>query len=753
VADRTVRYIFSAAGQGSVLSAFRSIESAQQQHARQVGRSVSVVERGHRQEARYVNQTAKIAERVARDQERAQVRAARAAERTAKQRIVAEERAQKQITRAHERGIDQQRKANEKLTREKQRAMERHAKALARTDQQNERERQRGVRRAIQAQQREEKRAERDRQKAWARRDAVAGSMASGAIGAVARGGAMLAAAGVGLGGAALRGAFATDDIARQIATSSRAPGETVDVGAIRKRLEAVAIATPGLSGADVGTGLQTFVSKTGRRDVGEAMLGDFATVASATGARMDEVASAAAAMFEKFDIKTVEGMRDAFATLTFQGKQGSFELKDAASQYDRLTAAAGKLGIGKGAGAVATLGGLTQIARGGTGSAEQAATSVEAMFRQLTAQSTTLKRSGVKVFDDKGMARNIQDVLVETISKVGGTDIEKKKVKLQEIFGEEGSRGVIAELTKVYSESMASGADGVQALRDRLDRAIKTTARFSDVQADATINQRSVGNTLTGVWERLKASVGDKLIPIVSQWGASIAKWAEGGGLESFASAVASAASALGKLASVVAPVVDWAAKGVSTAVDLGSTIVGAVTGSHGEDVQRAKAADEAQAHQDAVMRNPAATLWGMTSSQYDDWQSRVNAGEQARDAVLRAGGGARAAARAYQSAQDNWSRADTRTSDEIAMDESRGAGAGVGFYSSFDRAQSRAAAARAAGDKAAAGGDEGPGADKFAAGVEGAGTSFAAAVEGAAANIREAGASLKRSDIGVGG
>lgn len=516
MSDRAVRYVFSATGQGSVLSAFRSIDSAYQQHARTLSRTGTSAGRVQTQEARAVNQTARLAEKVARDQERAQTRVVRAAERNQARVAAAAERAAKAETRAHERKHAEQ-----------TRAAERAAKAQARAKQTNEKQRRREWERNW---------AGPARDMAWGAGRAVLGAAKGAAL------------AGLGVGGLALRESFQTDDIARQIAVSSRGQGEDVNVDAIRKNLQGVAIATPGISAQEVGGGLQQFISKTGRRDIGEAMLPDFATVASATGAKMDEVASAAAAMFEKFDIKSIDDMRQAFATLTFQGKQGSFELKDAASQYDKLTAAAGRLGIGKGAKAVATLGGLTQISRSATGSSEQAATALEATFRQLTAKSGVLRQQGVRVFDDAGQARDIQDVLVETIAKVGGKDIEKKKVGLQEIFGEEGIRAITPLITD-FADATAKGKDGVQAMRDHLAKAIQTTAKWSDVQEDASIQQKSAGNTLTGVWERLKAAVGDALIPKLTAWGEKIAAWAEGGGFEQFAEGLATAADILGKL------------------------------------------------------------------------------------------------------------------------------------------------------------------------------------------------------------
>lgn len=551
-------YTFSVAGQAGVLTAFRSIESAAQSHQRQIQRTSSGQQQASRREAKAIDQTAKLAERAARQQEREQKRAAaqfvretniahRQAAREAGIVTRQAERAKRDEARKTERAAAQASRAAAKRTRDELRVGEKAIRDKAKTERWAEAQRHKNWKREQHLNEQNARRASRR----WEGRERFVGQALTRGAGAVVRGTKLAALAALGIGGAALRGAFETDDIARQIAVSGRGVGQTADPEGIRRQLQATAIATPGITAAEAGGGLQQFVSKTGRLDIGQAMLGDFATVASATGAKMDEVASAAAAMFSKFDVSSIDDMRQAFATLTFQGKQGSFELKDAASQYDRLTSAAGKLGIGKGAGAVATLGGLTQIARGGTGSAEQAATSIEAMFRQLTSKSGELKGAGVDIFEQsgarKGQARSIQDVLIETVAKLGGTDLEAKKVKLQEIFGDEGGRGVISELTKTYGDAVAKGIDPIKAMREQMTRATTTTARWNEVQRDASTMQRGASATLAGVWERLKASVGDRLIPILSSWGEKIAAWAEGGGLDQFAALLEGAAGALG--------------------------------------------------------------------------------------------------------------------------------------------------------------------------------------------------------------
>jgi hypothetical protein len=350
-----------------------------------------------------------------------------------------------------------------------------------------------------------------------------------GAIrGAVIGGGVAAMAAGIGITGAAARDAMRLQEMANRISISARGAGEeAVDPNALRREFEQTAIATPGVKSADIAEAVAQFVSKTGNLDVARKSQGVFATVASATGSQVQDVAAAAADLFQKFDINSVEGMADAMAALAFQGKAGAFELKDAASQFAKLSAAASRFGLDKGANGVKVLGGLTQIARTATGSPEQAATAVEAMFRQFTAASSQkeLKKLGVRVFSDKAgtRTRDIRDLIVDTISKSGGN-----LTKLQAIFGDEGIRAIspmISSFNEARKGAEAKGlagkaatAAGEDALRNYIKTSIEAPGDYSELQKDAAQAQADASAKLTASWEKLQAGVGDKLIPVLTR-------------------------------------------------------------------------------------------------------------------------------------------------------------------------------------------------------------------------------------------
>lgn len=332
----------------------------------------------------------------------------------------------------------------------------------------------------------------------------------------------------LGIAGSAARQSLALQEVSNRLSISARGAGEeAVDPRVLRKEFEQTAAKTPGVAAIDIANAVQQFVSKTGELGVARKSQGVFATVASATGSSIEDVSAAAADLFQKFDITSMEDMADAMAALAFQGKAGSFELKDAASQFAKLSAAASRFGLAKGAEGVRTLGGLTQIARSATGSPEQAATAIEAMFRQFTSTPALkhLKAIGVDPFKDKGrtQTKEIRGLLVETIAKSGG-DL----AKLQGIFGEEGIRAIspiISEFNKAKQTASVSGAAakdanqaGSDAARAYIDRMIDAPGDFSELQKDAAQAQQDASAKLSNAWEKIVGELSDEAIPALTK-------------------------------------------------------------------------------------------------------------------------------------------------------------------------------------------------------------------------------------------
>lgn len=341
-----------------------------------------------------------------------------------------------------------------------------------------------------------------------------------------------------GLVGSAVRESFKLDDIARRVAINARAAGaEGANHTGLRASFEKTAINTAGIKSEDIGEATSKFVDLTGDLDAATKNMQTFATVASATGASVQDVAVAAASLGQKFNVKGVADMQKVMAILTFQGKGNALMMKDLAGQFQKLAAAGAAFGLGQGPEAVAKLGGLMQVARGGTRSAQSAGTAVENIFKQLVAKAPKLAAIGVKTTDKTGAKRDIDTILAETVTKMGGTNMAAKEQGLSKFFGAQGYRGItplLAVFREAFDKSKAGGGStkdaqqaGQDAVTEKLRLATEATSDFSEVEKDAANAQQSVGAQLTSAWESVKASVASDLMPAVASAATAFAKMA----------------------------------------------------------------------------------------------------------------------------------------------------------------------------------------------------------------------------------
>jgi chemotaxis protein histidine kinase CheA len=544
----SIVYEFSAAGHGGVVQAFKSTAQAEEEAAQRSARAARKVTDSVAAQVKAVQQAnQRGAQSAARNQvreyeaqqkaqERARTQETRAAERVAAQEAKAKERARVQEARAQE-------KATQAAERARVKSAERAAAQEAKAQERTAREQTKLVARQ-QAQQALMWRKYEEERAAVKRGATAMGVPGSGGGGGLS---AWEIAKGTMVGGFAVRGAFAAVDMVKNAARSvadlqeaanrtsinaRQAGQEFVDPQALIQDVQKAALGAPGQKAADIMQALQSFVSLTGELGTGRQSAGAFATVASATGSNVGDVAQAAASIFNQFGLKTKEEMQDVLASLTFQGKTGAFELRDAASQFQRLAAAGASFGL-SGAKGVKTIGGLAQIARTGTGSAAQTTTAIENIFSNLIAKSAILKREGVNVYDKTGKTRDVTDVLLEAIVKSGKSNFEKKGQILQQVFGDQGIRGVrplLAKYQSTFQEVRNKGgseaeaaAAGLKRLREEIDKSVNAPGAWDEVQKDAAQAANDVNAQTTRAFEAVQASLTKTVTPAVAAFAVAL--------------------------------------------------------------------------------------------------------------------------------------------------------------------------------------------------------------------------------------
>lgn len=338
-----------------------------------------------------------------------------------------------------------------------------------------------------------------------------------------AKGGALALGAGAVAGAGKLTfDAAGVSDKANRLSISARGAGqEAVDPKLLEAEFYAVAQDIRGLTADSVADAAAAFVSLTGDLTTARGSMRDFGEVAMATGADIKDVAETAASITTQFGVTDPKQIREILAALTQQGKAGSFELKDAAAQFQRLAASGAAFGLSKDVEGVKTLGGLTQIARAGTGSGEQAATAVENLFSALQSKGKELRAAGVSVYRKDGTARDVREIIAEAIGSVGGSDMAKKQQGLVSIFGAEGKRA-INPLVNLYADTFrnteGSQADkrtaAWEAVRKKLYDASNAAGDWTEIVKDSGQAQNSASAKLTNAYQKLQAAAADKLLP-----------------------------------------------------------------------------------------------------------------------------------------------------------------------------------------------------------------------------------------------
>lgn len=475
MADVPILYRFVATGQDSVASAFKSVLATAQSTSRGVVAAVRETEKAARVARSGGRGGVTGAEQAAKRSADVEIREAK---RAADAKIREEQRALRYVAGIRDRYFVEQQRAEERAAAARARASERVSAARLRT---------------------------------------LTGMSKDAALFGVG-----LGLSAVGVAGQASRDAMRLQETAARISIQARMAGRAgVDPTELRKEFENAAISTPGAKADDVASGVRAYVTKTGDIDMARKLAKTFAVSSVATDTSAEAIGKMSADLASKFKITTVEEMQAAIAAVTFGGKEGAFEISDAAEKYAKMGAAGASFGLDKGVAGVRVLQGLSQIGMAQTADRDVTATSMGAMFRQLTAEKGNIKkRLGIDVFTDASetKARPITDLLPEIISKAAGSI-----PKVQDIFKDEGMAIPRALLTAYNDEGAKLGpnatkeqrdAAGTAAVRAMLDKAINATGAWTDVQKDqATISAQS-SSKLTAAWQSISAAAGDKLAP-----------------------------------------------------------------------------------------------------------------------------------------------------------------------------------------------------------------------------------------------
>ncbi|MEE1612070.1 phage tail tape measure protein [Microvirga sp. CF3016] len=256
----------------------------------------------------------------------------------------------------------------------------------------------------------------------------------------------------------------------------------------------------------NVTSGLEALVA--GGRSLGDSMgmIGAIARTAQASGSEVEDIAKTADSVSMNFKIAGKD-MQSAFDIMVAGGKAGRFELKDMARYLPSLAPAAAAIGL-KGTEGLEQMIAMLQIVRKGTGTTEEAATSMSNIFQKMESEETAKKfgKFGInlrkEMKDARKNGRNLLEVFEELTAKALSGDLSKLPQLFTDAQFATGMRALLTfrgEWQKLQAE-MHQNAPG---------------AVMKDFGA-VTQGVRAELDRISESWDALQIRIGKKMEPAV---------------------------------------------------------------------------------------------------------------------------------------------------------------------------------------------------------------------------------------------
>lgn len=346
-------------------------------------------------------------------------------------------------------------------------------------------------------------------------------------------------------------GGFSLEDsLQREVAFTDEANAiaTKTQTGISQKQIENQARALAVSQGLDKSEVLKAYDQVTKLNDdalpMAMAAMPDIAKIAAVTGTSMQDMGGLAANITAANPKITQPQLTRQLRVMARQGIEGGVEVADFAKYGSRITAGSVYFGSENTELHEAKLGMSAQVARqfGGANGAAESTLAAQRFAEDLNKKKGHLASMGVDVSDKKGNLREIDDLLVEMISKNSKiSDIPEFKI------GERGNK-VLLGASKLYQDA-GGGAAGERAIREKFGAA-NATKDMKDgaagVEKKFAQRMTSTSKQLAVNMEKLRNEVGIKLLPVLNE----------------FIPVLASAIPVFSKALSVVASFADVVAK-----------------------------------------------------------------------------------------------------------------------------------------------------------------------------------------------
>ena len=269
----------------------------------------------------------------------------------------------------------------------------------------------------------------------------------------------------------------------------------------VRKEAYALAKATAQPFG-NIVSGMETLAAQ-GRslREIRD-LLPAVAKTAQASGSEVADIAKSADAVGTHLKVDAKD-MESAFDIMSDAGRRGSFELKDMARYLPSMLPAAKALGV-EGTKGLSDISAMLQVIRKGTGSAEEAASSMQNIFAKLESEETTKRFSkmGIDLRKEMTGARKEGKNLLEVFEDLAFKAVKGDLSKIPQLFSDmefaRGMRALLAQRGEWQKMSAAIQKEAPGSTQRGLDRVLADTqARLDNMKTSARAAASEMGKLL----------------------------------------------------------------------------------------------------------------------------------------------------------------------------------------------------------------------------------------------------------------
>ncbi|UYO55706.1 phage tail tape measure protein [Rhodopseudomonas palustris] len=254
-------------------------------------------------------------------------------------------------------------------------------------------------------------------------------------------------------------------------------------------------------SALEVAKGMDTLVGFGLDPERAEALLAPIGRAATAYQAEVDDLAKAGFSALDNLKVKTDE-FGKALDVMAQSGKEGAFELKDMATYFPQLTAAAQALGM-TGVTAVGRLSAALQIARKGASDGSAAATNTKNLMQKIISPETTkkFKELGIDIRKELDKTKKSGGDIFEMIARLTEKAVKGDLSKIGDLFQDAQVQDFLRPLIQNIGEYRRIRDEALKATgvvdKDFARRMLTNAAQVEAFKIQVNDLSISIGNAL----------------------------------------------------------------------------------------------------------------------------------------------------------------------------------------------------------------------------------------------------------------